>query len=244
MYKINGTDLFSSCGFLADGSRESSNSFERPADPAEVFTHAWDNGFVEYDLLTIPRRKARVFLITGYLHAKDEADYLFKKQNFDALIRVQIATIYAEELGVTVNAKLNKITRWERVTPIKNASQIMVRVGVEFNELVGIDLPVYGLFYGASALIPATSGQVQALTASPSAAEVILQTGSTYRIFSIAIQQGKAISSVNDLDGGLYSAISYTLRNTVAVNGVTYNVYALELWAPYSTNHRHKITIA
>lgn len=244
MYKINGTDLFSSCGFIADSSRESSNSIERPADPAEVFSHTWPDGTTEYDLVTVPGKKARTFKLTGYITAVSEADYIFKKQTFEALIRVQIATIYNEHIGVTVNAKLNKIATWERLTAVKGASNIITRVSVEFNELLGVALPVYGLYYGSSASVPLTATEVQSLNTAVFANEVTTDTGVVNRVISIAIQSDKSITSVNDLDDPLFGTVVYSLKGTVTIGAANFNVYSLELGAPYSTNHRHKFIIA
>jgi hypothetical protein len=244
MYKINGTNLFDSCGFLADKSRDSSGSFERLADPADVFSHTWENGNVDWDLNTVPGKKPRTFKLVGYITATSEADYFLKKDRFEVLIRSRIAVIYNDQTGTTVNAKLSKIPVWDPITGSKGRAIIYTKISCEFDELVGIALPVYGLYFGASSAVPTTTAMVTALTAGPFATTIDVQTGTTNRVISIAIPEGHSITSVTDLDNPLFPAVTYTLQGTIVVGSVNYYIYSLQLGAPYSTNHRHRFIIA
>jgi hypothetical protein len=243
MYKINGKNLFSSCGFLADGSRDSVNSFERPNSPAEVFSHKWDNGIVDWDLTTMPGNAPRLFKITGTIFATSEADYNLKKAALEALVRVQKATIYVLEIDDTVNAKFKGFTNWDRLTPIKGSSQILTKVSMEFDELLGLSLPVYGVYSGASASVPLTAAALQALTASVFANEIIVNTGTTNRVINLGLQSDKTITSITDLDNTMFPGLTYPLQSTVTIGTVVYKIYSLQLGAPYSTNHRHRFII-
>lgn len=78
-----------------------------------------------------------------------------------------------------------------------------------------------------------------------------LNTGSTATIHVIAIPSTKNLSSVIDLDA-LNANItnSYVLSGTLTIvpdgggNSVSYKVYILTIAVPYSSNHRHSITIS
>lgn len=244
MYKIDGTDLTQAIGFLPDADRTTANSFERPRDVAPVYSYKWPDGVVEYDLTTIPGEEPRAFQIKGLLYATSETDYKTKKSALRTLVKKPYNTIYASEVEETVNAKFEKFTQWERLTPIKGSTQIVTRVAMSFNEVLGLTFPTYGLYYGPSASIPTTAANVLALTAAPFANEVQISTGTTQRVISIAIQEGKTITSATDLTAGIFGAVNYLQRGTVVINSVTYRIYSLELGAPYSTNHTHKIVIA
>lgn len=244
MYKINGTDLFSSCGFLANRSRESVNSFERPRNAAEVFSHKWDNGVVEYDLATLPAQEPRVFRIAGFLFATSEADYNLKKANLDALVRVQKQTIYVQQIDTTVSAKFKAYTQWERVTKIKGSSQIVIKVAMEFDELLGIAIGSYNVFYGAASAVPLTAAALTPFSQGVVGTEITIPTGITGRVIFLALQSDKSIATALDLDNPIFPVIAMPLQGTVTVSGINYRVFALELGAPYSTNHRFKITLS
>jgi hypothetical protein len=244
MYKINGTNLFDSCGFLADSSRDSVNSFERPNNPAEVFSHKWENGVVDWDLTTVPGDEPRLFKITGTIFATSEADYNLKKAALETIVKVQKATIYVQEIDETVNAKFKGFTAWSRLTPIKGSSQIVTKVSMEFDELLGLIFPTSAIYYGTSSSVPITAADVQALTAVPFTSTVEVQTGTFNRIISLALQSDHGITSVTDLDNPYFPAVTYTLSGTVTIGTTNYKIYSLQLGAPYSTNHRHKFTIA
>lgn len=244
MYKINGTNLFDSCGFLADSSRDSVNSFERPNNPAEVFSHTWENGIKEFDLATMPGDAPRLFKITGTIFATSEADYNLKKAALETVVKVQKATIYVQEIDETVNAKFKGFTSWNRITPIKGSSQIVTKVSMEFDELLGLTFPVSGIFYGATSSVPVTAADVQAMNSTVFANEVIVNTGISGRIINLVLQGDKSITSVTDLDNPLFGNVSYPLTSTITIGAITYKIYSLQLGAPYSTNHRHKFIIA
>lgn len=242
-YKVDGVDLFTSIGFLADVNKATSNSIEQPADVAPVFSHIWDDGFVEYDLVTIPSDQPRKFKIEGHLYATSEADYNTKKANLETLRKKPYSTIYSPELDETVTAKFSSFSTWQRLTPIKGQTKIVTKIAMEFNEVLGIVLPTYSIYYGPSDAIPTTADQVIALTSGVFANEITMNTGTAKRFMNIAIQTGRTLVSVTDLDS-IFSAVSYTFRSTVTIAGNSYNIYSLELGLPYSINHRHKFIIS
>ncbi|MCY1535763.1 hypothetical protein D9M68_711820 [compost metagenome] len=73
--------------------------------------------------------------------------------------------------------------------------------------------------------------------------EYILNTGTSGMFFNIVIKTGVPILSVVDLDAGAFGDITsaYALNGSLMVEGVMYNHYLMELAAPYSYSHRHKI---
>jgi hypothetical protein len=244
MIKINGIDLYSSCGFLPDSSRETSNSMERPNNPTEVFSHRWDNGVVEYDTRAIPGKEPRIFKLSGCLHAISEADYNLKTTSLDALVRVPKVVIYHQEIDKTVNAKFKQYTGWNRLTPIKGSSQIITKISMEFDELLGIEFQEYTVYSGGSSAVPYTATEVQALNAAVFTKEFIVNTGTTSRIINIVLQSDKNIISITDLDNSMFPTVQYSLKGLVTVAGVNFRVFSLELGSPYSINHRHKFIIS
>jgi len=245
-YKINGVDLYTSIGFVADSNRSSSDSFERPNEIKPIFTHDYgdDNG-VDIDLVSPRFKQARVLRLEGYIYATSEADYKAKKSAKDALFATALLTIEADEVGVTVNATFKGTPTWNRLTKVKGETQIVTKVAFEFDEVMSIATPSYNLFYGPSSAIPVTEADVLALTQVTYVSEVTLNTGTTNRFFSLVLQSDKSIISVTDLDGGAFGNITsqYVLRGTVVVSGHTYNIYSMEVAVPYSTAHHHKIVL-
>ncbi len=242
-YKIDGIDLFTSVGFLADVNRATSNSIEQPANVSEVFSHTWDDGFVEYDLVTIPGDQPRKIRIEGHLYATSEADYRSKKSSLEVIRKKPYSTIYSPELDSTINAKFESFSTWQRLTPIKGQTKIVTKIAMDFNEVLGIALPTYSIYYGPSDTIPNTAAQVTALNSGEFANEITMDTGTTKRIMNIAIQTGRTIVSTTDLDS-VFGAVTYTQRGTVTIAGNSYNIYSLELGLPYQPSHRHKFIIS
>ena len=111
----------------------------------------------------------------------------------------------------------------------------------------------YYQFYGPSASIPANSTEVRALPDSRfnNAGNTFnLNTGSTEINFIVAVPPGKSISQVIDLDALNTDITSqYVSQGTVNVvdaggANVSYTVYAMTQAVPYSSNHRHEITLS
>ena len=245
-YKINGVDT-GSFGFVPESGRNTSNSFEQPNDPKTVFSHEWaDEDGIEYDNVSPIARSARVFKLDGYLYADSEVDYNTNKSGLLDILSDPILTLFASEVNVTVNAKFKGFSTWQRMTQIKGSTKIVTKVTMEFNELMGTDLPVYDLYYGPADSIPVTAGDVTALTDAVYSTNVTMNTGTTYRFFSLAIQVGKSIVSVTDLDAGVFGDVTsqYTLRGTATISAHTYNIYSMEVAIPYSTSHRHKFILS
>lgn len=245
-YRLNGTDI-ANLGFIADSSRNTSNSFEQSNDPKPVFSHEWgDENGVEYDNVSPVVKQARSFKLDGYLYAVSEGEYVSNKAALLALLYQPILTISATEVNVTVNAKFKGFSTWQRMSQIKGSDKIVTKVTMEFNELMGTSIPTYDLYYGPSAALPTTALQVQALNQTTYAGSVILNTGVTYSRFSFGIKNDKSIISVTDLDGGGFYDLTdlYTLRFSTTISGNTYDIYSLENALSYSINHRHQFILA
>ncbi len=105
-------------------------------------------------------------------------------------------------------------------------------------------------FFGATSITP-TTATVRSLTNEfqiSSSQTFILNTGSTLTKFSVALPPGINIASVIDLDAlNAVITANYVLLGTIIVNDIggtprTYNLYEMNIGAPYSSNHRHQIT--
>lgn len=108
-------------------------------------------------------------------------------------------------------------------------------------------------FYGANALTPTNSAQVRTLPASAfqtaNGNTFNLATGSALTKFVVALPPSRTISSVIDLDAlNADITASYVSQGTISVlddGGVgtsqTYNLYEMNLGAPYAASHNHQI---
>ena len=111
----------------------------------------------------------------------------------------------------------------------------------------------YFRFYGPSATSPTNSAEVRALNSSAfhtGASTFTLTSGTTVTKFVVALPPGVTISSVVDLDALNANITSeYVLTGTISVTdaggtGRLYNIYEMNIGAPYSSSHRHSITTA
>jgi len=109
-------------------------------------------------------------------------------------------------------------------------------------------------FYGASSATPTNSAQVRSLPSSrfnTSGNNFTLNTGTVELQYYVAVPLGRTITSVIDLDALNADITSeYVDRGTVSVNvdggtGAvqTYTLYGMIQAVPYSSNHRHSITL-
>lgn len=109
---------------------------------------------------------------------------------------------------------------------------------------------LYKIFFGTTSTVPTNSAAVRALTSSifSNQKNFILNTGSTEHIFSFALPTTVVLSNVIDLDAlsadltSAYTLSTFSVQDAAGVNR-TYNVYTLNQAIPYSTNHRHAITL-
>jgi hypothetical protein len=108
-------------------------------------------------------------------------------------------------------------------------------------------------FYGASATSPTNSATVRALPQSAfqtGGNTFNLNTGSTLTKFVVALPPGRTITSVIDLDA-LNAVITseYIAKPSINVldaggTNRAYNIYEMNVGAPYSSDHRHQINTA
>jgi len=108
-------------------------------------------------------------------------------------------------------------------------------------------------FYGPTSSTPANSAQVRALPTSAfhtGAGTFTLNTGNTETKFVVALPPGVTISSVIDIDALNANITSeYVLLGTINVldagsTNRSYNLYEMNIGAPYSSNHQHSITVS
>lgn len=110
----------------------------------------------------------------------------------------------------------------------------------------------YVIFYGPSASAPANSASVRALSSKrfvDAGNTFILNTGSTEKIFTIAMPATNSLVEVLDLDALNANITANYVMSTFNVNDgggtpVSYKIYTLSNAIPYSSDHRHQITIA
>lgn len=112
------------------------------------------------------------------------------------------------------------------------------------------------IFYGPTTSVPTNSAAVRALGSkmlTTGANPFNLETGTTQRIFTVAVPNSKSITQVLDLDALNLNITANYILNTFAVNNYagtaeTYKVYTMTNATPYSNggtppgNHRHQIT--
>jgi hypothetical protein len=134
MYKINGYDLYAAFGIYPDQDRTTADSFEKPAEPVEVFSHNWGNGVVEYDLNATPQLKPRLFTIKGTLYVETFADYQATMLAVNTVLYENYVTLESTAVGVKVNAKLKGIPTWNRLTPLDG--KIAILVAFQFDEVL------------------------------------------------------------------------------------------------------------
>ena len=101
-------------------------------------------------------------------------------------------------------------------------------------------------FFGATSATP-TTGTARSLDSEFQVSnQFILNTGSTLTKFAVCLPSGVTISSAIDLDA-LFAPMNYVSLGTININDIggtsrVYNLYELNIGAPYSSNHRHQIT--
>lgn len=138
-YKVNGYDLVSAFGIIPDADFTTADSFEKPADPVEVFSHTWEDGVVEYDLLAPSRVKPRLFTIKGTLLADSLSEYLATKAGIESVFNQNYVTLEQIDTGEKANAKLKGGGNWHRITNL-SSSKIAVQVQFQFDEVLQ-DMP-------------------------------------------------------------------------------------------------------
>ncbi len=135
-YRINGYGLYLGAGIIPDSDRTTANSFEKPADMADVFSHEWDDGFIEYDLSAPVKYKPRLFIIKGRLIADSIESYKLGRDTLNFLLFQNYVTLEQVDLGIKANARLkNGANTWSRRTNLTD-SKIIVDVEFQFDEVL------------------------------------------------------------------------------------------------------------
>lgn len=110
----------------------------------------------------------------------------------------------------------------------------------------------YKLFYGPVATAPSNSANVRALPSNRftgSGNAFTLNTGTTQKIFAIAMPATMSLVSVIDADALNANITSNYVLSTFSVNdaggnAVAYKVYVLANAVPYPSSHQHLVTVA
>lgn len=109
----------------------------------------------------------------------------------------------------------------------------------------------FAIFYGPVASAPANSAAVRAMTKRLRNAGNVwqLNTGTTQNVFAFWLPDGRTLVSVKDVDAlNLDITASYATSsmnvNDAAGTARSGTLYVMTATVPYSTNHRHEITIS
>jgi hypothetical protein len=110
----------------------------------------------------------------------------------------------------------------------------------------------YKLFYGPASAAPANSATVRALPSNRftgAGNTFTLNTGTTQKVFAIAMPATMSLVSVIDADALNANITSNYVLSTFSVNdaggnAVSYKVYVLTNAVPYPSSHQHLVTVA
>lgn len=100
------------------------------------------------------------------------------------------------------------------------------------------------IYYAPVISIPTTEAQILALTAEVATTTANLQTGTTNKIFILAIPATKTLSNAENASANEDILSEYILVNTINVNAIPYKIYAMQMAIPYSVNQTHLLTYA
>ena len=108
------------------------------------------------------------------------------------------------------------------------------------------------IFYGASSASPSASADVRDLLGKvfvDSSNPFNLETGSSYRFFTVALPKSLSITEVIDLDALNANITANYVDSSLDVEDggstpTSYNVYTMANAIPYTSNHRHRVTRA
>lgn len=153
--------------------------------------------------------------------------------------------------GTTANINL---TNHNDIVNLSDTNSISYRVQVTDNYQTNIsEISLVSLlnviFYGSKGSVPTTSGDIRTLDNmlfTDSLDTFILNTGTTYSKFVVAIPSTLNITEVLDID-----ALNVNITNSYVINtfnvsdfigtNVSYNVYTMVNSIQYNFNHRHQI---
>lgn len=109
---------------------------------------------------------------------------------------------------------------------------------------------LYYNWYGGDTDAPAIGAEIRSLTPTFNNS-FTLNTGDVNTVFIIVVPSTKNLSSVIDQDAlNVDLTASYILSGTITNvpdaqgSSVTYKVYVMEISTPYSSNHKHLVTIS
>ena len=104
--------------------------------------------------------------------------------------------------------------------------------------------PEFLSYYGSMMTRPTTGSQIATLTSTEDST-FTLNTGSTNLYHIVAIPDAKTLVSVIDQDPfPIPLNNNYELSSINTIDGAPYKVYILQIALPYSSNHRHNITLS
>ena len=119
---------------------------------------------------------------------------------------------------------------------------VIATATINFNNLI---------FYGAASAQPGNSATVRALSSRGFTSNLsnpfILNTGTAYNIFVVAMPTSNTLTQVLDLDALNVNITSNYTLSSFGVNDylgtpVSYKIYTMNNAVPYSLSHRHQVT--
>lgn len=207
------------------------------------------------------------FNVTGQPQTVEWGTTLTGSETFTWAINVGSGTVLTVDIfDNTANATLfagapNNGSKLQAITTIllntNGASQSWKLIGNNTGNATTFNSPNFVVtarpidFYGATSATPTTSAQVRALPQNgfySGATNLILNTGSTLIKFGVALPPGSTITAAIDLDAS-NANVNYVLVGTINVTDAAgalrvYNYYEANIASPYSSNHRHQISIS
>ena len=192
---------------------------------------------------TINRQRSKV-AITGY-----SVQYSFNGSLWSDIPTLSNVSVVGNPASVSIPSTIFD----DVVLKDKSTLYYRIRVTDEYtttnSSTVTVSL-LNSIFYGPSEFKPVDASGVRSLTGKSfidSSNPFNLETGSSYKNFTVAMPAPHAISEVLDLDAlNANITANYVLSNFDIVDGggttINYNVYTMSNAIPYTSNHRHRVT--
>lgn len=251
-YLLDTKDLYTEYGFVVTSGKA---DFLRFPKAKERYSYSWpDENGTEYDLDEIPVFEDPIAVLSGYLLAETEFEFLSKRYQFFADLRtVGLKTLKVIDTGdefdvFYLDNPTSEVPKGFKVkgTTLKAWKIEISLQTVNYTLSTPISPDPAGIYYGPSTVMPTTESQVLALTSIPYSSTVQLNTGTTMTWFNIVLPVGRNIVSVTDIDAGPFSDVTalYTFRSNITIDSVARKIISMQIAVPYSTNHRHNFILS
>ena len=171
----------------------------------------------------------------------------------DAVVRPLGSVVYQAEADYLAGALKNIQPAGTPDTRPRQVRSSYAPQAAETNFLSGAVMVrgFYRLFAGSVAAAPNNSASVRSMGTSAlvqGGFDVTLNTGASQRSFAVAVPPGYSLAQVVDLDAQGTDLTSQYTASSVSVNDaggnpVQYTVFSMTQAVPYTTNHRHVLSI-